>query len=146
MQWCSVLTPVLLVQLLSDLTQDQGRSYTHRILTTSVAGFLGRISTALYLVHMMVLRYVAAAVNGPAEWPRLAINGTSISEQDFRYIYSVPLSDLHPGWTDEWQAFYRVRAFPTWAIPGVIMVSIAAGSLLNDFVEKPARDLLRTKV
>jgi len=145
LQCWSVLTPILTVQLLSDLTQDQGRSYTHRILTSRVAGFLGRISTAIYLIHMPVLMYVTAMVNGPTEWPRLAINGTSISEQDFSFVYRVPLSNGHPGWTDEWQAFYRVRVFPAWTIPGVIVISIVAGSLLNRFVELPARELLRTK-
>ena len=61
------------------------------------------------------------------------------------FTYRTPLSDRHPGWTDEWQAFNSVRAFPTWTIPGVVVVSIVAASLLNKFFERPARELLRAK-
>ena len=61
-----VQPPVQLTVLIGLARTSQSRAA--RVCLTRGCQWLGKVSMALYLVHMPVYHWLALAVNGPAEW------------------------------------------------------------------------------
>ena len=140
-----LLLPYFLLQLVSDLTRDGGKSYASRFFTTPVMSYLGRISMAVYLVHSPIMGLTTLAINGPLQWPERAFsNGTlAPSEPHGCDEFWVPGYPGHPIWNDEWRAFHQARILPSWAIPAVVVATVVAAAGLERFVERPVRGYLQ---
>ena len=140
-----LLLPYFILQLVSDLTRDGGKSYASRFFTTPIMLYLGRISMAVYLVHCPIVGLTTLAINGPLQWPELAFsNGTlAPSEPHGCDDFWVPSYPGHPMWNDEWRAFFQARLLPSWAIPAVVVATVVAGAGLERFVERPVRGYLQ---
>ena len=63
--WYQAVDPFIYLTLLVAVTKDGGRSLTSRILRTRVCQFLGKISMAIYLVHMPCIGFFKLMVEGP---------------------------------------------------------------------------------
>merc|ERR1712066_957747 len=67
LQATAVFTPLMIIV---GLSLDGGESYTAKFLNTSVMQFLGRISMALYLVHVPVMHWLCVFLYGPSFQPK----------------------------------------------------------------------------
>ena len=50
------------------LCLDSGKSWTSQFFNTQIMQFLGRISMALYLIHLLLLDLLKLFIYGPVEW------------------------------------------------------------------------------
>ena len=67
LQVTAVFTQLMIIV---GLSLDGGESYTAKFLNTSVMQFLGRISMALYLVHVPVMHWICVYLYGPSFQPK----------------------------------------------------------------------------
>lgn len=74
------------------LTRDGGVSLAGKALRTPLAQWLGRLSMALYLVHMPVIAYLCLAVSGGPD----LLQGVSQRHTGTSPLYRWPLPDLPP--------------------------------------------------
>ena len=63
---------------------DHGISWTSQFFKTRVLQFLGRISMALYLIHLLLIDLLKLLIHGPVEWidgknPRILLPAWGIS-------------------------------------------------------------------
>ena len=58
----------LQLMIIVGLCMDKGLSMSGRFLNTAPLQFLGRISLALYLVHVPLMRWITLIIYGPIEW------------------------------------------------------------------------------
>lgn len=129
--WFQACVPFSQLELLVALTQQRTSSLLHRLLTTNLAKFLGKISMTIYLLHYQVIYFFCFALNGlqPLVWP----TGSSRSPAG------------QEGKTDDAvDAWARARELPLWCVPVVAAVSIGVASFLFYFFEEPLRRRLRS--
>ena len=58
----------LQLMIIVGMCLDSGKSWTTRFFKTRFMQFLGRISMALYLVHMIVRNVIILVIHGPFKW------------------------------------------------------------------------------
>ena len=63
-----VFAVYLQLMIIVGLCLDHGISWTSQFFKTRVLQFLGRISMALYLVHMIVRNVIILVIHGPFKW------------------------------------------------------------------------------
>ena len=129
--WFQALVPFAQLELVVALTQHRGTSLLHRLLTTDMAKFLGRISMTVYLLHYQVIYFFCFALHGfqPLSWP----TGSSRSPAG------------QEGNTDDAVGTWaRARELPLWCVPVVAVVSIGVATMIFYFFEEPIRRKLRS--
>jgi len=125
--WLQVSITWLQLQSISALTFEGNKSLTARLLTSNVALWLGRISYALYLVHLPFIQYIAWMLHGSIQQP----NCDSLFE-DADDCVSV----------EEWFGDEK-RDIPMYCVPIVWVGSVVMAFPLNRLFEEPMRKLLR---
>ena len=63
--WYQAIDPFVYLTLLVAVTKDGGKSITSMLMRTPLCQFLGKISMAVYLVHMPCIGYLKLMVEGP---------------------------------------------------------------------------------
>ena len=58
------------LMIIVGLSMDGGESFTAKFFNTRVMQFLGRISMALYLVHVPVMHWICVSIYGPTLQPK----------------------------------------------------------------------------
>jgi len=132
--WFQAIVPFGQLEFIVALTLQSTGSWMHRVLTTSLARFFGRISMTIYLIHYSVIFYVEWGISGfrPCPWPagarRTAQNSqVSASNDDATYL--------------DW---VKYRQLPLCAIPVVVLITIPVATFVFFFFEEPVRRFLRS--
>ena len=63
-----VFAVYLQLMIIVGLCLDSGKSWTTRFFKTQIMQFLGRISMALYLIHLLLIDLLKLLIHGPVEW------------------------------------------------------------------------------
>ena len=111
-------TPLMIMMIIS-LALDGGRSRIAKICRLDALQFLGKISMSLYFVHYLLIQYFCFILQFIS--PKLL----HLSNHKLKWI--------------------RFGSMPWWGVFITVPVSILIGYLLEQFVETPCRNLLRTK-
>jgi len=129
---CSILLqllcPALQLTIIVGLTQEGGQSIFGRLCCSRIMGFAGRISMALYLVHMPVQSCFMIMLRGA--FPEVG-DGTK------EYCRTYPVT---------WECHTRYEKYfflPTWGILVVTIVSLIVAWFVERYVEAPMRNFLR---
>lgn len=127
--WLQLIVPMAQLNVIVGVTRDGGASLAGRALRTPLAQWLGKVSMAVYLVHVPLIHYLAWAVKGAvnAAPPTLDCVGTDSACKDAA------------------SAFVGNQLMPIWGIAVVPPAAIALGALVFYFVEEPARKALHAK-
>lgn len=124
-----LLCPALQLSILVGMTQDKCQSRTSKFCTSPSLIFLGKISMALYLIHMPLHLCLMIALRGPMPLPG---DGTR------NYCETKPVTlECH----EMWKKYFQL---PPWGIFVVSIASLIMAFLLERYFETPMRNLLRT--
>merc|ERR1711998_518711 len=124
-----LVAPPLQLAVLVALTRDKGSSFTARVCLSWPARWLGRVSMALYLVHVPVMQYFMLLRHGPMTQPGDGTEG---------YCHTRPVTlECH-----ERRELWRS---PLWCILGFTVVSLLLSDLLEKTVQGSARICARAR-
>ena len=126
--WFQALVPFAQLEVIVALTRDGGKSLASKALRTPVAIWLGNISAALYLIHFPVKDWLVWGLHG----------GDSIADPDdcSKYVYN-----SGEWWYCyiNWQKVNQERSLKLWAMPIMVVLSLAMGALIYYYFEEPIR-------
>ena len=127
--WLQLLVPWAQLNVIVGVTRDGGSSLASRALLSPLAQWLGRVSMAVYLLHVPLIHYLAWAVNG-------ALNP---------HPASMTCADGDKACSDDVRRFVGAQLMPVWGIAVVPFAALGLGALCYHAVEEPARKWLRAK-
>ena len=153
--WYQAIDPFVYLTLIVAVTRDGGKSVTSRLMRTRVCQFLGRVSMAVYLVHMSCIGYLKLMVEGPI-W---SISGTQFScwllhggpvelpDNAVPFVNGVsPERIACEAARTIYEDNHKERQYlPAWGIGVVPVMAIIAGYLILILFEEPLRRMLRKK-
>ena len=131
--WLQLLCPSIQLSILMGMANEginpgPTGSWFSWICQSRMVQWLGKISMALYLVHMLVFQYAAFMQTGPVEWPGDGSNG---------YCDTRPITLECHQFTARW-------SLNIWSVPLLLVLSMGVAALLERFVEEPMRRWLRS--
>ena len=143
--WLQLVVPFVQLEILIGLVlESKNESTVRRVLTTTVAQYLGKLSMSLYLIHWVIIYYICLALNGfdILNWPYDSLDNNTHSQCEDDYGDDT----VHEqNCRDDVDEFNRKRLIPMWSIPIVIAISFALSVVLYYAVENPGRNLLKTE-
>jgi len=133
--WFQAIVPHAQLTVVAALAIDRGRSAASTALGTGVAQWLGGISLCLYLIHFPVIDGIKLALHGPLVWPADGVCGHDAKKGEASGAAAEECNEFET----------RKSQIPVWAIPLVLIVSIAMAHVLEKHFERPLRSWLRRR-
>lgn len=160
--FAQLFLPSQMVYLTLALTLDGGQSVVGRYLRKAATQWLGQMSFALYLVHFPVMQMVGFITRGHVTLPPV-LKAFSLDPDCCASVYwageACHMRDTgvidDTAWTAEEIKIFntaiqcqadrgKTMRNPAWTIPVTLAVSLLLAALLERFVERPCRQLLRS--
>lgn len=139
-----LVLPYVQLTIAVGLERSGKASRTARLCMHPWCQWLGKISMALYLVHMPVFQWLVALLNGRADWTLGGRVGADVEAfrawQKGCRAYRKEHGHQEPGACTEWADAHNVGA---WAVPVATVLSLVAAALLEKHFETPMRTWLR---
>jgi len=151
--WLQLVLPWWMLQMISALTFDEGKSRAYRLLSGKMAIELGRISYALYLIHEPLRQFLCWFINGTVTVPHcdsLDVVHTGCRSQMFGcdwYDFGRNTNSKDTGnpCDMEWMEFEASQQLPVWLMPILWAFSLLFARVLNRLIEEPTRKWLRPR-
>ena len=159
--WYQAIDPFIYLTLLVSVTKDGGKSLTSRFLRTPICQFLGKISMAIYLVHMPCIGFFKLMVEGPI-WsissntyrcwmihggpmtlPNGALDGSAGALSAVRSGASIARIACETAWASLEENHDERKFLPALGIGVVPVMAVVAGYLIFIGFEEPLRRHLR---
>jgi peptidoglycan/LPS O-acetylase OafA/YrhL len=131
--WLQALVAGEQLTVVVALTRDGGQSTASAALRTPFAQWLGKISMALYLVHLPLFGYLAWAVHG----------GVNVAPQD--PCPGSPGDAEYEACTQAMNQWLANQSIPMWGVALILPLATAIAVACYHLIEEPGRKLLRSR-